>query len=180
MSNTLPCPKCGSMKSSVKDSRSYSGGVKRRRVCRECDLSFNTMEAHESKSSCWAIGDLVQTKDKGLMWKGVVIGSFVSRSGSSGAIVENRDGAVFPFKDNSLKPWQGFMGRKTEWTPEMLRILREMRANGESYLECAYVIGVTDDAVSRKCRELGLHGKMNHGRRSARDVVKEAISQLDG
>lgn len=44
MSNALPCPKCGNMKTQTTDSRAHPNGVKRRRVCTKCGERFSTME----------------------------------------------------------------------------------------------------------------------------------------
>ena len=45
MSITIPCPSCGSMKSSVRDTRKAAqGGLRRRRLCLDCDKAWSTIE----------------------------------------------------------------------------------------------------------------------------------------
>lgn len=40
----VPCPACGSTDSAVKDSRTHSRGVRRRRHCKVCGQRFTTQE----------------------------------------------------------------------------------------------------------------------------------------
>ncbi|MGK9450324.1 NrdR family transcriptional regulator [Acidithiobacillus caldus] len=43
------CPKCGSSKHRVIDSRQYDFGVRRRRECLECGERFSTVEIRKSE-----------------------------------------------------------------------------------------------------------------------------------
>ena len=44
----IPCPKCGSFRSRVKDGRSADDGAyRRRRQCRDCGTRFMTLERYE-------------------------------------------------------------------------------------------------------------------------------------
>ena len=45
------------------------------------------------------------------------------------------------------------------WTPEMIRTLRELRAEGMTLYRCAERIGVSYGVVCRKAHELGLAGR---------------------
>jgi len=62
------------------------------------------------------------------------------------------------------------------WTPEMLTVLREMRAAGLPFLLCAERIGVDYKTAVRKGRELGLHGRRNRGQTPGR-YVREAADR---
>ena len=43
----MKCPKCGSLKSGVIDSRGDSDVIRRRRICQSCDARFSTLEKIE-------------------------------------------------------------------------------------------------------------------------------------
>ena len=60
-----------------------------------------------------------------------------------------------------------------KWTDEMLAALRRERRKGVPYRDCVDIIGVSYNTLSRKCRELGISGRMNKGRKSASDVIED-------
>jgi len=55
------------------------------------------------------------------------------------------------------------MRTSLKWTDEMLATLHRLRASGEPMFRCAIELGVSEAAVFRKCRELGIAGRRNRG-----------------
>jgi len=52
---------------------------------------------------------------------------------------------------------------EVHWSDDMIAALKELRATGVSYMDCADKIGVCHTTVGRKCRQLNLNQKMNKG-----------------
>lgn len=171
----FPCPKCGE-RMAVSDSRPDHAGIKRRRVCSSCDHRVWTTErvAHvPMRAAAWSVGDLVQAKSKKLNWRGEVIG-ILARGKHPLFCVESyhEKGNIKTFLSRELEGWTPRI--PVEWTGPMIAALREERAKGGTYLDCADVIGVDALRVAEKCRELGIGGKRNLGRKSAREVIAGA------
>jgi hypothetical protein len=73
---------------------------------------------------------------------------------------------------------------RIDWTPDMLAALQELRAAGHPILLCAERIGVDYKTAVRKCRQLGLAGRLNYGpisglrlRTAAHDPTRQVHDQ---
>lgn len=171
------CPECASDKVGVLDSRPKKGAIVRRRKC-ECGHRFNTVERPVEaivERYKWQVGDYVSVKGAA-RWRGRVVGHF-EISGTVFCCVESsfEPGSVQHFRETKLLPWEPReASRRIIWTPEMVATLRNLRAENFGYLDCEMKIGVSSSVIAQKCKELGIDGKRNAGRKPGRELLKDA------
>ena len=65
------------------------------------------------------------------------------------------------------------MPATVRWSPEMLTALARVRGAGVPLYVCAERIGVSYPTAVVQARKMGLHGRMNSGRKSGAAVVAE-------
>lgn len=179
---SYPC-KCGSKKTSVVDTRPKQNFVIRRRECGKCGTRFSTQEDRvpDGRVHVWNIGDHVQTKSQDVRWCGEVVGTFMLNRKKCYIVASLKEkGSVQWFPERKLTEWpEGArwdnrppQDNRIEWNEEMVSALVDARRRGCSYLDCADIVGVSDKTIARKCRELGLGGKLNHGTRKGVNVMQ--------
>lgn len=65
------------------------------------------------------------------------------------------------------------MANRFEWSEPLTKTLRDMRDKGDNLDIIAERIGVDRAVVHRRARELGIAGRLNHGRKTGRQVMEE-------
>ncbi len=72
--------------------------------------------------------------------------------------------AHFPYAHRTLDQVPEPLTRWNEikWTSDMLDSLRKFRAEGMTYEECAYYLGVSVGVVSRKCVQMNWNRRARH------------------